>query len=68
MRKRVFDSLTWRDGYWNYNCEHRRRNADDSKHRYDTELMMQLDPYCDAEMTLPCPQPINDRERDSHDL
>ena len=53
--------------YWSYNCEHWRKNRDDSEHRYDTEMMMQLDPYRDADwkrrMTLPCPQPINNGKR-----
>ena len=64
MRKRVFDSLAWRDGYWNYNCEHRRRNADDSKHRYDTEMMMQLDPYRDTEKSDLTVSSANQRERE----
>lgn len=35
--------------YWSYNCEHWRNNRDDSEHRYDTEIMMQLDPYRNAD-------------------
>ena len=50
--------------YWSYNCEHWRKNRDDSEHRYDTEMMMQLDPYRNAEKNDLTVSSANQRQRE----